>query len=60
MHAVSFGETGNQVILVLPDTLCQIGGNAHIERTVSVACQDINTGLLGHCIYDAGFRLAPE
>ena len=38
MHVVTFGETGNQVILVFPDTLNEIGGNAHIQCTVSIAC----------------------
>jgi hypothetical protein len=44
---------------VLPDSLNEIGGNAHIERTVSSAGKEVYARLL-HGLMVTGFRPAPE
>jgi len=45
MYSVVPGETFHQVILVLPDTLGQIGCHSNIDSAVSVARQKVDAWL---------------
>ncbi len=48
VHTVTLGESTNQVLLVFSNALNQVGGDAHIERAVSAAGENIDARLLAH------------
>ena len=47
MDFMSFCETLDQVVFVFPDALDQIAGDASVERSVFLACENVN-GWLFH------------
>ncbi len=53
MHAVAFGKTLYEIILVLPHALYQIGRNANVEGAVFLACKGIRRVALS---LDSGVR----
>ena len=48
MNSVAFGETVSHFITVLINPLNKIGGHPNIERSVSLAGKQVDTGLFIH------------
>ena len=57
VNTVFLCKTFREIVLVLPNSLNEIGGNAHVERSVPAAGEDINAWLLhGRRLLDSGLR----
>src|SRR5580704_7264555 len=56
VHAVAQRETGNDFVLMLPDTLEQVGCEADIERAVRLARQNVDEKHRAGGEVDPGFR----
>ncbi len=41
------GEAGGEVVLVLPDSLDEVGCDADVEGAVGAGCEDVDAGLHG-------------
>ena len=49
MTAIFLGEAGRDLIAMFPDPLCEIAGYPDVDRSVTLACHDIDeAGFLHH------------
>jgi hypothetical protein len=48
MHLVAFGETFNQIFLVLPDPFHQVASYTDVQGAIAFAGKDVHGWLLGH------------
>ena len=48
VHSIFLREAPDETLLVLPNSLCWIAGDAGVQRAVSLACENVYARLSFH------------